>query len=147
MTRAVNVFLLNLDPASDLGPTLEKIVESFTNLRVSLRKGSFSKTSLQDIDVEAISIDFNPDAFFLVLSPAHLGNLGPLVSFISERLSDRRVMLIVEESEPEKLAELARLHGVEFMTPPLNAAEVLARLVRLLDMPVPIPLVRQPPFM
>ena len=136
MIRHVRIFLLDLSPASSLSTTLERILHSSSSFRVELRKGlRDGGTALCDIDVAALTERFNPDAFFLVLSPSHLTDFDTLTSFMSTNLADQRVMVVIERGEPEKLAELLKLGAVDFITPPLKAVEVLPRLSRLLAMP------------
>lgn len=137
VAQSVRIFLLDLNPASDLSTTIEKILQSFASFRVGLRKASCDgKTVLREIDVAAMTDGFNPDTYFIVLSPNHLADFDSLTSFIGEGLSGQRVMLVIEQSEPEKLAELLRLGAVDFITAPLKAVDVLPRLVRLLESPL-----------
>jgi two-component system, NtrC family, response regulator GlrR len=137
VAQSLRIFLLDLNPASDLSTTLEKILQSFASFPTGLRKASCDgKTLLHDIDVSAMADGFNPDAYFMVLSPNHLADFDSLTSFISESLSGKRLMLVIEQGDPEKLAELLRLGAVDFITAPLKAVDLLPRLVRLSETPL-----------
>ena len=137
MTRSIRIFLLDLHPASDLCTTLETTLQSFANVRVSLRKDSWDgNTALHDLDVAAMTEGFNPDAFCIVLSPTHLADFDALTSFMGESLSGQRVMVVIEQVKPEKLLELLKLGAVDVITAPLRAVDLLGRLTRLLEAPL-----------
>ena len=137
MTRNIRVLLFDLNPGSNLSTTLERVLLSFSSYSVRYKRISYdSQTALHDIDVAGTTERFNPDILFMVLSPTHFLDFDPLISLIDDTLSDQRVMLVVEQGKPEKLAELLKRGAIDFITPPLEAIYVLPRLVKLLEAPL-----------
>ncbi|HME41662.1 MAG TPA: sigma-54 dependent transcriptional regulator [Syntrophorhabdales bacterium] len=137
MARRIQMFLLDVNPANNLGASLEKILKSSPSFSVELRKTVLHDESmLRDLDLATTIARFKPDIICIVLSSEHLSHFDALAGLIRSTLSDQRIMVVVEGGDPERLAEVLKLGTVDFITAPLRAFDVLPRLVRLLEAPL-----------
>ena len=133
--KEARILLLDMDPASGLGSTLRKILESSLNLGITLRHESVTvfQPTLADSDLSTIISRFNPDLLFLVLSPSQLKQVGVLFQSMSREYSELPIIAVIEECQPDQMLALLKLGAADFITPPLKAIDVLPRLWRLLE--------------
>ena len=133
--KEAKIFLLDLNPSSDVGSTLGEILESFPNLGVQLKHESpkESKSALCDGELCSLLSRCNSDLIFLVLSPNHLKQARALFQSIKSELSDLPIIVVPEACKPDEMFSLLKLGAADFITPPLKAIDILPRLWRLLE--------------
>jgi two-component system response regulator GlrR len=130
--KDVNVLLFDLCPSSSLGADLQAILETSQDLNVQSKEVSsrISDISLLGKELYCVNADFNPDVIFLVLSPSHLKNPTQLHQCFSKDLHAQPIIVVVQECEPDEMAELLNIGVADFITPPLKAFDILPRIWR-----------------
>jgi two-component system, NtrC family, response regulator GlrR len=129
--KDVRVLLLDLNPSPSFGERLRDIFKSSSGHHITHRWESRAGEVIST-DVSAILQEFNPDVVFLILSPEHARDFDALTRLVHGVLADVRIMIVLERADPDKIAELLKRGAIDFITPPLKSADVLARLLRLL---------------
>jgi len=131
----VKILLLDLDPGSDLGRMLRRILESPADLGIRLQHESLGTRGLDFYDggLSKILSSFDPDVIFLVLSPGTFKQAGALLPSLRRELPDIPVMVVMEAREPDEVLELLRLGAADFITPPLKAVDIFPRLWQWVD--------------
>jgi len=135
LMKEVKIFLLDLNPSSDVGSTLGEILESFPNLGVQLKHESPKeiKSALCDGELCSSISRSNSDLIFMVLSPSHLEQGRALFQSISKERLELPIIVVPEACKPDEMFSLLKLGAADFITPPLKAIDILPRLWRLLE--------------
>jgi two-component system response regulator GlrR len=133
--KEAKIFLLDLNPSSDVGSTLGEIIELFPNSGVRLKHEALkeSKSALCDGELCSLLSRCNSDLIFLVLSPDHLNQTRPLFESLKGGLSDLPIIVVTEACKPDEMFSLLKLGAADFITPPLKTIDILPRLWRLLE--------------
>ena len=133
--KEANIFLLDLNPSSDVGSTLAEILESVPNLGVQLKYESPKKNKSVLCHVELCSsiLRSNSDLVFIVLSPSYLELCRALFKSISKDCLDLPIIVVPEACKPDDMLSMLKLGAADFITPPLKAIDILPRLWRLLE--------------
>jgi len=129
--KEVKIFLLDLNPSSDVGSTLGEILESFPNLGVQLKHESPKeiKSALCDGELCSSISRSNSDLIFMVLSPSHLEQGRALFQSISKERLELPIIVVPEACKPDDMFSLLKLGAADFITPPLKAIDILSRLL------------------
>ncbi|MBT8366584.1 MAG: sigma-54 dependent transcriptional regulator [Deltaproteobacteria bacterium] len=133
--KETKIFLLDLNPSSEVGCTLGEILESFPNSGVKLKHESLkeSNSTLSDGELCSVISHSNSDLIFLVLSQRQL-ELGR--AFFQSKSKERLelpIIVVPDACKPDDMFSLLKLGAADFITPPLKALDILPRLWRLLD--------------
>ena len=133
--KEAKIFLLDLNPSSDVGSTLGVILESLPNLRVQLKHESPQeiKSALSDGELCSTILRSNSDLIFIVLSPSLLEQGRALLQAISNERLEMPIIVVPEACKPDEIFSLLKLGAADFITPPLKAIDILPRLWRLLE--------------
>lgn len=94
-----------------------------------------SAASLRDCnqdDISALASRSKPDLSFLIVPPSVTG-VTQVVETLRRATSGRPVAVVVEETSPINLRELLKAGASDFIVAPLRTADVLARVMRLLE--------------
>ena len=118
--KEVKIFLLDLNPSSDVGSTLGEILESFPNLGVQLKHESPKESKSAQCVGELCSLlsRCNSDLIFVVLSPNHLEQGRALFRSISNEGMELPIIVVPEACEPDEMLSLLNLGAADFITPP-----------------------------
>src|SRR4030043_1670586 len=135
LTKDTKIFLLDLNAASGLGSTIQRILESSFNLNIQIREESVTLcvSSLCDSELISVISRFNPIVIFIVLNSKHIKQFNALIQSISSQKSELPIILVIEDSKPNEMIELLKLGVADFITPPLKSIDILPRLWRLLE--------------
>ncbi|UCD83518.1 MAG: sigma-54-dependent Fis family transcriptional regulator [Deltaproteobacteria bacterium] len=135
MADQAKIYLLDLNPASDLGTTLQGILVPSLDSGILFRHESIEvcEPAFGGSKLTRIIAHFKPDVLFLVLSPSHLKQTGTLFQSTSRELSEFSTIIVVEECNPDEMFALLKLGASDFITPPLKAINILPRLWRLVE--------------
>ena len=131
LMKEVKIFLLDLNPSSDVGSALGKILESFPKLGVQLKHESPKeiKSALCDGELCSSISRSNSDLIFMVLSPSHLEQGRALFQSISKERLELPIIVVPEACKPDEMFSLLKLGAADFITPPLKAIDILSRLL------------------
>jgi DNA-binding NtrC family response regulator len=134
--KEAKIFLLDLNPSSNLGSTLGEILTSFPDLSVQLKHESQKEGKSAHCCVGELChllSRCNADLIFVVLSPNHLAHGRALFQAISKEGMELPIIVVPEACEPDEMLSLLKLGAADFITPPLKAIDILPRLWRLLE--------------
>lgn len=135
LIKEANIFLLNLNPSSDLCCALEEILYSVPNIVVHLKRGvvNIGKSSLRDGELcKTISGD-SYDLVFIVLPPNQVEQIKVLLQTIINEIYDLPIIVLIDACRPDEMFSLLRIGIADFITPPLKALDIFPRLWRLID--------------
>ena len=125
------IFLLDLNPASGLGSALREILEINVTPAIYLKEemppGSSFDATLPEF--AGVVLRFNPAIIFLVLPGGYLKETKKLI----HSLKGRPVIAVYEGFKSEDMMELLGMGVADFITPPLQAVNILPRVWRLLE--------------
>jgi two-component system, NtrC family, response regulator GlrR len=133
--KVAKIFLLDLNPSSNVGSKLGAIIESFPNFRMQLKHESPKEINsvLCDGDLCRSMLRSNSDLIFMVLSPSHLEQSRALFQSICKERLELPVIAVAEECEPDDMLSFLKLGAADFITSPLKAIDIFPRLWRLLE--------------
>jgi two-component system, NtrC family, response regulator GlrR len=133
--KEAKIFLLDLNPSSDVGSTLVEILKSFPNSGLQLKHEVLKKSEsvLRDGELCSLLSRCNSDLIFLVLSPNHLYQSRLLFELLKDGFSDLPIIVVIEACKPDEMVSLLKLGAAYLITPPLKAIDILSRLWRLLE--------------
>ena len=133
--KEAKIFLLDLNPSSNVGSTLGEILSSFPNLGVQLKHESQKEGKSANCVGELCTLlsRCKFDLIFVVLSPNHLAESRALFESISSEGMELPIIVVPEACEPDDMLSLLKLGAADFITPPLKAIDILPRLWRLLE--------------
>ena len=133
--KEAKIFLLDLDLESNIGKALQRILESFPNLKVQLKYESLEKieSTLCDNELSSAISRSNSDLIFIVLSMHQLEQSMALLQSISRELLDIPVIVAIDSCKPDEMFSLLKHGATDFITPPIKDIDILPRLWRLLE--------------
>lgn len=136
--KQARILLLDLNPTCELGKTLREILESSDSLNAQLRQEfiDVSKSTFSNKNLAKILSHFTPDMIFVVLCPNILNQTGKLFQFIQSMRKEGLeipTLAVMETNQPDKIFELIKFGATDFITPPLQAIEIIPRVWRLLE--------------
>lgn len=131
--KDANVFLLDLCPSSGLGPELQRILETSSDVNVQTGEASSGlfDTPLFGEEFHCVNPGFAPDVLFLVLSPRHLSETQQMFQCLSKDPQAPPIIVVLNACEPHRMFALLEKGVCDFITPPLTACEILPRIWRI----------------
>jgi two-component system, NtrC family, response regulator GlrR len=126
------ILLIDCYPRKTIGDTLETILKS-SKFKGELRREVIIDPSQVQSGWFTSHTDFNSSLIFLILPPEHLQQGGALIQSIKDLKPDLPIIVVVDECGPIETLELLRFGAGDFISPPLRAADTLARTWRLLE--------------
>ncbi len=126
MSDKNKVFILDLNPASDLSGKLSDIL---------VFKGNFIvKTIDQSVadQVHEIISQNSLHMLCIVLSPDDLEKNIELVKAIKVESLELPIIAVIDNFMPDETLELLKVGAADFITPPLESIEILPRVMRLI---------------
>ncbi len=114
-----------------LSTALQTILEPYFTLKIVLQPiisqavNTISRSSVADVR------SFDPAVIFLVL-PAGVNGDAKLLESIRTELAEIPIIAVIEACEPKGVFDLLRMGAADFITSPLQSADVLPRTWRLM---------------
>ena len=133
--KKVNIFLIDLDPATNIGFTLRGILESCPELILQFQEAT-STDRVSDFcgdELSGLIARSRPDLMFLVLSSRLLNKGEALFQSVKKGISELPVIVAVDAAKPDAMFSLLKNGAADFVTPPLKEIDILPRLWRLLE--------------
>jgi len=130
MIRYGKILICDLDPVSDVGSLLRRILESQPLLRI--REDVMGGSNSGKEHLLSVIWNFHPDIVFFVLAPVFRETKELLEAATKLRRSPPVIAVVNNEEEPEDILQLFEAGAVDFVTVPLKATEVLPRVWQLL---------------
>jgi DNA-binding NtrC family response regulator len=133
--KQTRILLLDLSPASGLGDGLRGILEAAVSQDVQLHQEPVGGggPAVGNGDLARMIERWTPDMIFLVFSTSLLKPAQELVESMRRASSERPIVVVMESGGPDEVMELLNRGASDFITPPLEAIDVLPRLWRLLE--------------
>jgi two-component system, NtrC family, response regulator GlrR len=130
-----NIFLIDLNPSTNVGCTLREIIESCTKLNACVRYESSEDGQSVPVDRDLANTIARRqlDIVIFVLSSCKLKQAGDLIQSLRKRVSGLPILFVAEKCKPDEMFSLLKLGATDFLTPPLTNMEILPRLWRLLE--------------
>jgi DNA-binding NtrC family response regulator len=133
--KKAKIFLIDLNPSSNVGSALGKILGSLPKSEIQLKYDSPKESKSVCCVGELCSTvsRSNFDLVFMVLSPSHLEQGRDFFQSIIRKQLELPIIVIPEACKPDEMFSLLKLGAADFITPPLKAIDILPRLWRLLE--------------
>jgi len=141
MTHA-SVLLLEFSPLAELGCKLREILESRANKSLQIHRetivdfnGNVSKDGhkFSPQNLAKLVKRHDPDVIFLTMSQESLVHAPALLQALGKTPETCPVIVVTESDEPNDLFALLELGAADFITPPLQAPNILPRLWRQIE--------------
>ena len=132
--QQARILLLDCNPEIEVGGILQDMLTAPSSLRGQLQLEPVV-VGLPTLDHETFSPMFalhNPDAVIFILPPPLLPQCGALLQSLPEELLSTPILVVTEMDEPHAMFTLLKLGAADFITPPLQATNVLPRIWRVL---------------
>ena len=135
MINEAKIYLLDLDPSSDVGCTLEEIIASFPNSEVQTIRETLEdgESVLCDNEICHRILRSNSDMILFVLSSDQLELSKTLFQSISKKLMDLPIVIVFEACNSNEMFSMLKLGAADFITPPFKETDILPRLWRQLE--------------
>jgi two-component system response regulator GlrR len=133
--KKAKMFLIDLNPDTNVGCTLRGILESCPDLGLHFQEAS-SKDRVSDFrgaELSDLIARYRPDLMFLVLSSCLLNKAEALFRSLKSGFSELPVIVAVEAGKPDAMFSLLKNGAADFITPPLKEIDILPRIWRLLE--------------
>ena len=129
------IMIVDFIPASGLSSILQGILSScpFTDIQLYMKKIEVCENSLCDKKLQDIISRVNPHVIFLIISSMQFKQPDTFMRFIDDFIKRSQIIIVAEESEPNKIVELFKIGIADFITPPLKSIDILPRIWRLLE--------------
>ena len=134
--KKAKIFLLDVNPETDLGNTLRGILESSRSLRgIQIRHEllKFYETGIYYRDFANIISHYNPDILFLIFSHRQLKQSVALFQSINRKWFELPIIVVFEECNPDEIFTLLKHGAADFISPPLKKVDIIPRIRRLLE--------------
>jgi two-component system, NtrC family, response regulator GlrR len=127
------LLILDCDLVNGLGQPLRSLLESQLGSSTILRYQALDILGLEgyEADIANVIVAANPSLILLVLTPPPPERSAPW--FDALRRVPAPVFVVTEKGSPNDLFALLELGAADYITPPLNASNLLPRIWRLLD--------------
>ena len=110
--KKAKIFLIDLNPASNIGCTLRRILESCPDLSLHFQEAS-SKDSVTDFrgdeELSGLIARCQPELMFFVLSSCFLNEAEPLFQTVKQGFSELPIIVAVEACEPDAMFSVLKL--------------------------------------
>lgn len=132
-----NVLLLDLQPTSNLGGVLRRILETNDppfgpESNINLRQESFANQMPPNNAACELISRLKPAAVFLVSPLAALRQAKSFFQSLRRETPAPPVIVVSDADAPQEIFDIVNLGAADFITPPLNAGNILPRLWRVL---------------
>lgn len=127
--KETRILLLDFDLSGEIARALCEMLSSSSDAELRLRRETLKNCE----SVAKLVKTHEPDLILLVLDQNFPERPSVLFRSLKQSVSTQPLMVITEASEPDELFTLLRLGAADFMTLPLRASDLLARIWRLLD--------------
>ncbi len=133
--KEAKILILNFNPGSVIGATLEKIVSSCTTFSVQVQQESQSDSPPVSCRARLpkLSARERYDLIFLVLSAIKLKPVSELLQSRGNGHPVTPVIVAVDVCKPDEMFSLLKLGVADFITSPLREINILPRIRRLLE--------------
>ena len=133
--KKAKIFLINLNPATNIGCTLRGILESCPDLSLHFQEASSNGhvTDFCGDELPELISRNRPDLMFLVLSSCLFDKAEGLFKSVKKGYSELPVIVAVDACKPDAMFSLLNLGAADFITPPLKEIDILPRIWRLLE--------------
>lgn len=133
--KETNIFLIDLNPSTNVGGTLREIIESCTKLNAFVLYESSGSSQSFPFDRELTNTITRRqlDLIIITLSSCTLKQARELIQSIRKKFSVLPLIFIAEKCKPDEMFTLLKLGATDFITPPIENMEILPRLWRLLE--------------
>ncbi|MEJ2165749.1 MAG: sigma-54 dependent transcriptional regulator [Desulfobacterales bacterium] len=133
--KDTNIFLIDLNPTTNVGCTLREIIESCTKLNAFVLYESSGSSQSFPIDRELTNAITRRqlDLIIITLSSCTLEQARELIQSIRKKFSVLPIIFIAEKCKPDEMFFLLKLGATDYITPPIENMEILPRLWRLLE--------------
>jgi two-component system, NtrC family, response regulator GlrR len=127
----VKLLLLNSDASQEFTTTLREILVGAAHpaLRPCYKVSEPDEAASPDSLSRTMS-KLKPDLCFVTAKSSLGRRVGELLEQIRACAPEARIIIGLEEAEPEQMVELLRLGALDFITPPLRAVDILPRIWR-----------------
>lgn len=135
-----NILLLDLQPTSELGSALRRILEttnssSGTEPEIHLRQENFATHDLHNgpggVASKLIS-RLKPAVVFLVSPWSLLRQVKAIVQSLRQEPTTPQVIVVSDADAPDEIFEIVKLGAADFITPPFKPGNILPRFWRVL---------------
>jgi DNA-binding NtrC family response regulator len=133
--KKAKIFLIDLNPDTNVGCTLRGILESCPDLGLHFQEAS-SKDRVSNFcggELSGLIARCRPDLMFLVLSSCLFNKAEGLFQSVKSGFSELPVIVAVDACQPDAMYSLLNLGAADFITPPLKEIDILPRMWRLLE--------------
>ena len=133
--KEANIFLVDLNPSTNDGSTLREMIDSCSNLSISVQYESSKDGHSVPCDRELANTiaGCQLDLIIFVLSPCHLKQARALFQSMKSETSDLPIIVVIEACKPDEMFSLLKLGAADFITPPFKKIDILPRIWRLLE--------------
>ena len=128
--KKAKIFLIDLNPDTNVGCTLRRILESCPDLDLHFQEAS-SEDRVSDFCSGVLSdliTRYRPDLMFLVLSSCLLNKAEALFQSLKSGSSELPVIAAVKAGKPDAMFSLLKNGAADFVTPPLKEIDILPRI-------------------
>jgi two-component system, NtrC family, response regulator GlrR len=131
--KDAEILLLDCDPRERTGDALETILKS--RLPATLWREVIVDTGEIQFDWERLDGASGPKSLlvFLILPRQELHQRGRLIQSIKKQHSEAAIIVVINDCGPMETLELLQMGASDFVTPPLRAADIVPRALRLLE--------------
>ncbi len=128
------ILLLDIYPTSNLCQMLQGVLESSGSLNAQLHHESLKidVSNLLTKELFKTVANFNTDMIILISSHTLFHHTGTLLQSMRMEFKKIPILLVMDECPPEEVFDLLKLGATDFITLPLNPADILPRIWRLL---------------
>ena len=133
--KEANIYLIDLNPSTNVGCTLRDIIKSCTksNAYVQYKSSGDGKSVPCGRELTISIADCQLDLIIFVLSPYDLKQARELIQAVREKFAVLPILIIADNYKPDEMFSLLNFGATDFITPPLDNMKVLPRLWRLLE--------------
>jgi len=141
-----NLLLLDINPTSGLGKTLQETFNASNGLNIPLNCKSveIETSHLTTKNIAKIALTFHPDIIFLISAYAvHHHVYYTLLQSVITVFTKIPVILVMDKCPDEEVFDLLKTGATDFITPPFKSADILTRIWRLLEQNTPAERIHQ----
>lgn len=133
--RDTKIFIIDLNPSTNAGCKLRKIIDSCPNMNISFQywsSGNGYSVPCNSELADTIS-GCQYDLIIMVLSKYNLKQPVELFQSIKNVTLKIPVFFVIDNCRPEEMFSLLKSGGTDFITPPFKEIDILPRLWRLIE--------------
>ena len=133
--KQVTGLMLTLNPSTDLRERLRWLLQSSADPKIRLFEHSIGAgvSNTSEGDVIGLIDRIKPSIIVILFSHSRLEQTRRLLQILSLMRRSAPILIVAEHCEQEQILELLNLGAADFITQPLTATDLLARIKRLLE--------------